>query len=165
MIDHTESLLRKYFSKGILVDTNILLLLFVGELNRKRIAKFKRTEQFTPQDYDLLIDLLQSFILIATTPTILTEVNSLLNQLGEPERSDCYKIFADGVAALLQETYVPSQKISSSDWSFLKYGLTDCSIAELTQNKYLVLTDDFKLVYYLNSRGVDAVNFNNLRFR
>ncbi len=164
MIDPIESLLRKYFSKGILVDTNILLLFFIGTLNRKRIAKFSRTEQFTALDYDLLIDLLQSFNVIATTPNILTEVNSLINQLGEPERSKCYKTLADGMA-VLQETYVPSQEIASSDWPFLKYGLTDCGIAELTQSRYLVLTDDLKLTRYLNDKGIDTVNFNNLRFR
>lgn len=164
MTDSIDSLLRQYFSKGILVDTNILLLLFVGELSRERIAKFGRTEQFTPQDYDLLVDLLRRFKVIATTPNILTEVNSLINQLGEPDRSKCYKIFANGTASL-EETYLPSKQIASSDWPFLKYGLTDCGIAELTQNKYLVLTDDLSVTRYLNNKGIDTINFNNLRFR
>ncbi|PZO17256.1 MAG: hypothetical protein DCF25_11410 [Leptolyngbya foveolarum] len=158
MIDPIESLLRRYFSKGILVDTNILLLLFVGELGRERITKFGRTEQFTPNDYDILIDLLQRFTVIATTPNILTEVNSLLNKLGEPAR----EVFAKGLV-LLEETYIPSREIASLDWSFLKYGLTDCGIAEAAQNKYLVLTDDLKVAVYFNQRGIDTINFNNLR--
>lgn len=158
MIGPIESLLRRYFSKGILVDTNILLLLFVSELGRERITKFGRTEQFTPNDYDILIDLLQRFTVIATTPNILTEVNSLLNKLGEPAR----EVFAKGLV-LLEETYIPSKEIASLDWSFLKYGLTDCGIAEAAQNKYLVLTDDLKVAVYFNQRGIDTINFNNLR--
>ena len=153
-----ESLLRKYFQKGILVDTNILLLLFVGELGRERIASFRRTEQFSPRDYDLLVDLLKRFKVIATTPNVLTEVNSLLNKLGEPARAVFSKVLV-----LLEESYMPSKDIASLEWPFLKYGLTDCGIAELAQSKYLVLTDDLKLAFYLNQKGIDTINFNNLR--
>ena len=134
MINPTENLLRKYFPKGILVDTNILLLLFVGELSRERITTFGRTEQFTPEDYDLLVSLLGRFKVIATTPNILTEVNSLLNKLGEPAR----EVFARGLV-LLEENYLPSKKIASQDWPFLKYGLTDCGIAGVAQDSILFL--------------------------
>jgi hypothetical protein len=158
--EYIESLLRRYFSTGVLVDTNILLLLFVGMLSKEKIAKFERTDQFTPMDYDLLVELLQSFRVVATTPNILTEVNSLLNKLGEPAR----KVFANGVP-YLAETYLPSRQIASLDWPFLKYGLTDCGIAEAAQGKYLVLTDDLRAASYFNQRGIDTVNFNNLRYR
>lgn len=159
MTDHVKSLLQRYFLRGILVDTNILLLLFVGELDRERITRFGRTEQFTPEDYDILVDLLKRFEIIATTPNVLTEVNSLLNKLGEPAR----EVFASGAAAL-EESYLPSKEIVSIGWPFRKYGLTDCGVAQLAQDKYLVLTDDLKLISYLNHQGIDAINFNNLRF-
>ncbi|MBE9063029.1 PIN domain-containing protein [cf. Phormidesmis sp. LEGE 11477] len=152
------SLLQKYFQKGILVDTNILLLLFVGELGRERISNFGRTDQFTPRDYDLLIELLKRFKVIATTPNVLTEVNSLLNKLREPAR----KVFSKGLARL-EEIYIPSREVASSNWPFLKYGLTDCGIADIAQSKYLVLTDDLRLASYLHQKGIDTINFNNLR--
>lgn len=158
MINHTENLLRKYFPKGILVDTNILLLLFVGELSKERITTFGRTEQFTPEDYDLLVSLLLRFKVIVTTPNILTEVNSLLNRLGEPAR----EVFAAGLARL-EETYLPSKEIASLDWLFLKYGLTDCGIAGVARGKYLVLTDDLRVTVYFNQQGIDTINFNNFR--
>ncbi len=59
-INDFNSLLSKYQHKGILVDTNILVLWFVGTANRERIAKFKRTETFLPEDYDLLVRVLIS---------------------------------------------------------------------------------------------------------
>jgi len=37
---YTISLLETYRQKGILVDTNILLLYFVGSVNPKRISQF-----------------------------------------------------------------------------------------------------------------------------
>lgn len=159
MTSYTKRLLRKYSSKGILVDTNILLLLFVGELSRDRITAFNRTEQFTPKDYDLLVGLLKRFRVIATTPQILTEVNSLLNKLGEPARG----VFAKRLGRL-EEIYIPSKEIAALDWPFLKYGLTDCGMAEAAQDKYLILTDDLKVTVYFNQRGIETINFNNLRF-
>jgi rRNA-processing protein FCF1 len=161
MKDFIRPLFEKYKQKGILIDTNILLLWFVGTVNRSRISKFNRTEQFLPEDYDSLVQILSYFSKIVTTPNILTEVNSLANQLGEPERSQCFSIFAQEVARL-DESYIESRTSASME-VFTKFGLTDCGIINLASNQYLVLTDDFKLANYLQKSGVDTINFNNIR--
>ncbi|MEG4997241.1 PIN domain-containing protein [Microcoleus sp. B4-D4] len=161
MKDIVPSLFQKYKQKGILIDTNILLLWFVGTVNRERISKFNRTENFLPEDYDFLLKILSYFNKIVTTPNILTEVNSLANKLGEPERSQCLSVFAEGVTRL-NESYLESQEVVKTD-SFTKFGLTDCSIINIAKNKYLVLTDDLKLANYLQKLGIDTINFNNIR--
>lgn len=161
MKDIVSSLFQKYKQKGILIDTNILLLWFVGTVNRERIPKFNRTEKFVPEDYDILVKILSYFNKIVTTPNILTEVNSLANKLGEPERSQFLSVFAKGVARL-NESYLESTEVVRTD-SFTKFGLTDCGIATLAKNKYLVLTDDFKLTNYLQKIEIDTINFNNIR--
>ncbi|MEH2244567.1 hypothetical protein [Nostoc sp.] len=92
MKDLIASLMRRYCQKGVLIDTNILLLFLVGSVNQKRITKFNRTQQFIPEHYELLLAFIAKFQKLVTTPNILTEVNSLANQLGEPERSQCFAI-------------------------------------------------------------------------
>lgn len=160
-------LFSRYRQKGILIDTNILLLYFVGTVNRERISRFNRTQQFVPEDYDLLLRIIGLFQKIVTTPNILTEVNSLANQLGEPERSQCLAIFSrvilglDGID-ILKEFYIESKTVATNQ-GFTKFGLTDCGIIDLVRDKYLVLTDDLKLAAYLSKEGIDTVNFNNLR--
>lgn len=161
MKDLIRSLFWQYRQKGILVDTNILLLWFVGTVNRSRISKFNRTEKFIPEDYDTLLQILSFFQKIVTTPNILTEVNSLLNQLGEPERSQCLTIFAQGIARL-DEFYLESINVANTD-NFAKFGLTDCAIVNLSRDRYLVLTDDLKLANYLQREGIETINFNNIR--
>lgn len=161
MKDEISSLFARHRQKGILIDTNILLLSFVGTVNRERISKFKRTEQFVPDDYDLLVQILNYFQKIVTTPNILTEVNSLANQLGEPERSQWFTIFADGISKL-EEFYVVSKAIATNE-RFMKFGLTDCGILDLAKTQYLVLTDDLRLAVYLQKEGIDTINFNNIR--
>ncbi|MEH1950509.1 MAG: PIN domain-containing protein [Nostoc sp.] len=150
--------------KGVLIDTNILLLFLVGSVNQERITKFNRTQKFIPEDYELLLEFIARFQKLVTTPDILTEVNSLVNQLGEPERSQCFEIFAQFVknVALLDEYYVNSLDAVNTE-KFVKFGLTDSGILTLSKGKYLVLTDDFKLASYLQSVEVDVINFNNIR--
>ncbi|MEH2353943.1 PIN domain-containing protein [Nostoc sp.] len=164
MKDLIASLVRRYSQKGILIDTNILLLFLVGNVNRERITRFNRTQQFIPEDYELLLEFIARFQKLVTTPNILTEVNSLANQLGEPERSQCFGIFAQFVknVDLLDEYYVNSLDAVNTE-KFIKFGLTDSGILTLSKEKYLVLTDDFKLASYLQSVEVDVINFNNIR--
>lgn len=161
MKDYITVLFQTYKQKGILIDTNILLLWFVGTVNRRRISQFNRTEKFLPEDYDLLVSILSYFSKIVTTPNILTEVNSLVNQIGEPERSQCYSVFAQSMN-VLGEFYIESVDAVKLD-NFTKYGLTDSGIVILAKDKYLVLTDDFKLANYLQKIGIDTINFNNIR--
>lgn len=162
MNEFIRSLLERYQQKGILIDTNILLLLFVGTVNRSRISQFNRTEKFTPEDYDLLVRILLFFQKFVTTPNILTEVNSLINGIGEPERSRCLDIFADIVNEKLSEFYIESTSAVKLE-NFTKFGLTDCGIISIARDKYLVLTDDFKLANYLQTIKIDVINFEHIR--
>ncbi len=133
--------------------------------NRDRIVVFKRTQQFMPADYDTLIQLLACFTKIVITPHILTEVNSLANQLGQPERSQCLTMISQLISHAdkrFEERYIPSQDIVIQP-HFARFGLTDGAILEVARNQYLVLTDDLKLAVHLQSQGVDSLNFNHIR--
>lgn len=164
MKDVITLMISRYRQKGILIDTNILLLFLIGTVNKDRITKFNRTQQFIPEDYELLLDFMAKFQKLITTPNILTEVNSLANQLGEPERSQCFAIFARFTqnVELLNEHYIKSLDAVSTD-KFIKFGLTDSGILTLAKGKYLVLTDDLKLANYLRTVEIDVINFNNIR--
>lgn len=161
MTDPILGLIQRHRTGGVLVDTNILLLYFVGSHNREQIPRFKRTVQFTVDDYDLLVRLLSRFTRVVTTPHILSEVNSLSGQMGEPTKTEYFGEFARGIATL-DEQYVASATASQLS-EFPKLGLTDSGILHLAGGKYLVLTDDFKLCQFLEKAGVDVLNFNHIR--
>jgi rRNA-processing protein FCF1 len=156
-----ERLLARYRSKGVLIDTNLLLLYLVGRYDPRRIPKFKRTMIFAIEDFFTLLKFFEYFNEVVTTPNILTEVNSLANQLPDNIKVGFYPKFAEQIAAL-QEHYIESAKLSSTP-HFLKLGLTDSGILNLAQDKYLVLTDDFPLAGRLEKQGIDVINFNHIR--
>ncbi|ADI65695.1 PIN domain-containing protein [Trichormus azollae] len=163
MKDFINDLIRRYSQKGSLIDTNILFLLLVGSVNKERMTKFHRTQQFIPEDYELLLKLMSEVKNLVTTPNILTEINSLANQFGKPERSECFAIFAVFVqnVHILNENYIKTQEAVSAD-KLIKFGLTHSVILTLAQGNYLVLTGELKLENYLHNVEVDVINFNNI---
>jgi hypothetical protein len=160
-MDYVSDLIHQYRNKGLLIDTNLLLLYFVGMYDQDRIPKFKRTMAFTTDEFLLLTVIFNEFDKIITTPNILTEVSNLCGQLPGNLRSYFYGDFANRIPALREE-YTSSTTISSSN-HFNKFGLTDSGIVETVKGNYLAPTADLELFGLLNNLGIDAINFNHIR--
>ncbi|MGB9177797.1 MAG: PIN domain-containing protein [Pyrinomonadaceae bacterium] len=160
-MDYFEELLRRYRKKGLLIDTNLLLLYFVGRYDPNRISKFKRTMIFTIKDFYILSEIFEFFAKVVTTPNILTEVSNLSNQLPNEIKPSYFSVFAKHLVKL-EENYITSIKIGSLK-HFKNFGLTDSGIIDLVKDKYLVLTDDLRLAAYLQNARIDVINFNNIR--
>lgn len=62
----------------VVIDANLLVLLVVGAVDRRLVGKHRRVRSFEPEDYDLLLDLLQAPQPAVVTPNTLTEVSNLL---------------------------------------------------------------------------------------
>jgi rRNA-processing protein FCF1 len=162
MNDYLSQLIQRYSQSGLIIDTNILILYFVGSLNRRQVIKHKRTRQYLPEDFDLLSNFLAIFQnRIVTTPNILTEVSNLLGSCTTQEQKRLWDIFATRIS-ILEEKYLPSQNLCQTR-TFAKFGLTDSVIIELVKEKYLILTDDALLFQYLEKNGIDVINFTHLR--
>ncbi|MBI5250400.1 MAG: hypothetical protein HY912_12970 [Desulfomonile tiedjei] len=158
---YLDRLLLKHRTKGALIDTNILLLLFVGRYDRALVPKFKRTKIFTDDDYSLAEKIVSFFARVVTTPNILTEVSNLSNQLPEQIKQKYFREFVS-VVDLLEEEYVASATACGHHY-FPRCGLTDSTIMALAQKNYLVITDDFALSNILHGLNIDVINFNHLR--
>lgn len=156
-----DFLLAKHAGGMVLIDSNLLLLLFVGEFRRDLIPRFKRLGAYLPDDYDTLLRVLQNFSKIATTPNILTEVSNLSSALQDQIRFGYFDSFA-GRISVLTETYVKSVNAASTQ-IFRTFGITDAGIALIAKNGLLVLTDDLPLYQYIVNIGLDSLNFNHLR--
>ena len=146
--------------RKLLVDTNILLLYIVGSLSLDRIARHKRTDTFTVEDYWLLEGLLRKFSGIVVTPNILTEVSNLLGYTDKKTRESLL-ILLGSLVRIFEEHYVRSMEAVEAA-EFSRLGLADSSILSCPTD-LTVLTDDLHLYLALQRRGVDVINFNHLR--
>lgn len=154
-------LLSKYRADGILIDTNILLMILVGAYSPVRIPSFKRTAAYTVADFYLAVRLVQYMAHVITTPSILTEVSNLSGQLDSKERFEYFSSFGWQIQQFL-EIYVESVDVAHTD-EFLRLGLTDAGIVELARRGRLILTDDLPLFHLLTSMGLPTLNFNHIR--
>lgn len=155
------TILARYRSTGILIDTNILLLLIVGSYKRDLVGRHKRTVTFLPRDYDLLVRLVGQFDKILTTHAIMCEVSNLASQIGDPDRTEILATLRRFVGAM-QEHAISSIDASRCE-RFLKIGITDSGILELAKTDIPVLTDDIVLANFIRASGATAFNFNHYR--
>ncbi|MGD0023751.1 MAG: hypothetical protein ABSC37_03850 [Xanthobacteraceae bacterium] len=153
-------IIEKYKSKGVLFDTNLLVLLVIGIYRRARIATFKRTRQYAPEDFALVLSLIEKFDRRITTPNILTEANNLVRQLPESEHPAVSRIMAHLIAEIFEQYRISAEAVRYL--GFARLGLTDCITASIA-NEALVLTDDFRLSNTLFHLGRDVININHLR--
>ena len=140
---------------GVLIDTNLLVLFAVGTVNRNRISAFKRTNKYTPQDYDLLV--LQAFGKWFTVAHVLAEVSNLTDLSGM-ERLQVRE-FLKQTISLLHEDPMPSSR-AAEDSVYNILGLTDAAIAAVARkHNCIVLTDDLDL-YLAVTAEISALNFS-----
>ncbi|AQG78174.1 hypothetical protein AWR27_01710 [Spirosoma montaniterrae] len=66
-------------SRGLIIDTNLIVLLVVGSVDPKRISSHKRLSKYTNDDFSILKSFVQRFRHpLYTTPNILTEASNLI---------------------------------------------------------------------------------------
>lgn len=155
-----RGLISKHRAKGALFDTNLLVLFLVGAVNRERIEKFKRTKNFTIDDFEFLQQLMDWFGKVITTPHVLSQVSDLTD-LRDQELSQVRHKFKLLIRQS-EEAYDPSL-VLTGDPVFERLGLADAAIATVCSRGILVVTADLDLHIQIQRRGAETLNFNHVR--
>lgn len=155
-----HELISKHKFNGLLIDTNLLLLLVVGLYDRRRIESFKRTATYTQGDFQKLGWLMHQFNHLWTTPNILTEVDNLGRQLPSREWPGFAKSLTE-IGLRTREVSVTSSSAMNSPF-FKRLGLAD-SATLMVKESFLLISDDLSLYLEALRHKIDAVNFNHLR--
>jgi len=162
MSSYLELLIDRYIPKGILIDANLALLYLVGSYDLRLIGdgKYNKLSKYVQEDFQLLLTLMKLFKRAVTTPHVLTEVSNLTNDLPEQTKAECFKRFYETFVEI-DELSIPSMEAAQRpEFHFL--GLTDSALA-LVSGRFLIVTDDARLVKKMNESGLEALNFNHLR--
>lgn len=148
---------------GYFVDTNLLVLYVVGQEDPEIIARHRRLQDYSKEDYDILISLLGQVGQLYATPNTLTETSNLLGQHGEPDRSRLFQRFHNIIYASREITV--ASEMASNNRVFEKLGLTDAVLWEVATSETPLVTVDFSLFIELVAKSGDevVVNFNRHR--
>lgn len=152
-----QSLIAKHRAAGLLIDSNLLVLLLIGRAGTNRIQTSKRTSAYTIKDYELLEELVCQFRQLQAIPQVLTETDDLVKN-DVPGFRDRFRDF---VGAANERLVEGRAIVSAQDFSWM--GFADIAVALSASGEILVLTDDLGLYDALRRRGVDAINFNHIR--
>jgi hypothetical protein len=153
--------IQLYRRRELLIDTNLLLLYFVGASRPDRIRSFNRTSRYSVDDFALLEQVISQFKRMTTTPHVLTEVSNLMGQCEEPWRSDLRGWLSAAIAGW-NETSTASRSLAKAG-HFPRFGLTDTAIADLAPGSCLILTDDRPLAGLLEAKGLAVIRFSDLQ--
>ena len=145
----------------IALDANLLVLLVVGLTERKYISVHKRLREYDVADFDLLRALISNSAGVAVTPNALSEASNLLRQIAEPARTQIAMAFRQLIKKT-DEIYVRSADASARA-EFLRIGLSDSALLEVSKKNIVVLSVDLDLYLAARAAGYEAINFNHLR--
>jgi len=147
---------------GILLDTMLLVLLIVGSAGRDLVSKHRRLNDFSPEDYDIISDVLRQYGTVLLTPNTLTEASNLLGYHSEPERSVTFaklRLLVDEN----QEIVVPSTSACRNPL-FLRLGLTDSVLLEAISDETPLITTDLHLyLTAIESNPRSAINYWHIK--
>lgn len=145
----------------IFVDTNALILLVVGLIDRSLIKSHKRTSIYESIDFENLASLIGDFEKIVTTPNVLTEVDNLLNNFQKGHRWAYYQVLRELISKS-SEKFIESKMIINLH-PFFELGLADTGVLELSKNCDFLITGDSKLADYANAFGIKVVDLVKIR--
>lgn len=149
--------------KGVLIDTNILLLLILGSADINQVGRNNRLRKYTPQDLQLVQELIKrSRGPILATPHVLAETDNLARQALNGSLQKKAMVFIRNLIINLEEVPIPSKQ-AVQDPVYFWLGLTDAGIAQVKTRGCIVLLDDGRLADHLTQTGIKALNFNHLR--
>jgi len=150
---------------SVLLDTNLFILLIVGLADKSYIAKHKRTQTFTEDDFDTLVKIIGKYSQLIITSHCLSEVSNLITNR-EADKKDLMqnkiKQTLKIVMERTKETHISKEHIFKNNLVF-RLGVADTGIIEKSKRVSLLLTIDLDLYIELEKLGRNVYNFNHIR--
>lgn len=160
-----DELVVKHRAKGILLDTNVLLLFVFTCFMPERIDGSKRLAKYDREFGQLLWKFVDQFDKILTTEHVLAETSNLARQvvggaLWNRLSVQLYPLFCIVDQPQLAVLEVDKSRVDIG--LFAQLGLTDAVIAANLGASFL-LTDDLDLFLAAKRLQCDAINFTHMR--
>jgi hypothetical protein len=159
--ERSFALLQKHRHNGVLLDTNLLLLLLVGSVDSRWIEECKATQAYDVCDFFALLALLARTTHLVVTAHLATEISNLSRQLtgaNAPPLATAVKAFLSGAK---ERTPMLCEVVRSSGYE--KLGVADGGITWFKRRVPVVISADMDLCIDLEQRLRPVINFSHVR--
>jgi hypothetical protein len=156
------SVIARYKTRGVLVDSSLLVVYLVGTFDRRHLVNCRAIKSsFSYPEFRLLSTIIGQFDIMITTPHVLTEVSNLAGKLPSALHSKFRAFFATIIAKFAEQNVRAVDIALAHD--FVHFGITDTAISLISPGQYFVLTEEAALYALLAANGVDVMNFSHVR--
>lgn len=139
------------------IDSNLLVLLAVGSVDRGQVGRHRRARRFAPEDYARLMAIVAALERVLVTPNTLTEASNLLRPGNDPRFLAALRL----IVAESEEIVVASAD-ATRNAAFLRLGLADAVLLEAVSKTRPLLTADLDLYLAAAAREAGAAfNFTH----
>lgn len=144
--------------KGIILDTNLLLVYLVGNWDLGKVGSAARTDDYTADDYYTLCNLIEQFGKLVVTPHILTEVCDLAEKDNLSYNGVLFEHLMELCCDLRERRQESVRVMKAHDRvPYRVVGLADAALVEASVKGYFVVTNDRKC-----SQCIEACNGNGI---
>lgn len=143
------------------IDTNLLVLLVVGETGRRNISAHKRTSRYSADDYDVLLQIVSPPNSFTVCPHVLAEASNITRHTREPLLSKV-TLALGAFVKTTTERAVPSTA-AIDHGGYARLGLTDAVLLTLVASEGTLLSDDLDLCLAAERAGHRVINYNYVR--
>lgn len=149
--------------RGIILDTNLLLLYLVGSWNRECISTEKRLvgHGLDSMVYDGIVTIISKFPQLVVTTHILTELCNLSDSLNKKNDGQFFRFITDWLQDT-KERRNEARHLTKIEL-FHQLGLADSSLIQASLNGYFVLTIDVECAEAISRAKGNGLNYNNIR--
>jgi rRNA-processing protein FCF1 len=152
----------------LIIDTNILLLFFIGIFDSDYLKECPlmtdNGKNYCKEHFELMKKVLEIFLYKVTiTPHVLSEINMLSRKRVKPE-ARMNGLFSKMIQQLERcEEEQVELKIILKNGGVLKFGFTDVSLIEVAtkNNRWVILTDEFDL-YKAYKERISIIYFSKV---
>ena len=130
-------------AESYVIDSNLLILYVVGQVDRGLIQRHRRVRHFRIEDFERLREMIGQVGTVYVTPNTLTETSNLLNIGRGPLRERLFGRLRDLIGQSV-EVVVSSEDAAQRD-EFTRLGLTDSVLLEAISPQRPLLTVDVEL--------------------
>lgn len=145
----------------MVIDTNALVLLIIGLIDKSMILRHKRTSDYSIDDFNQLMLLIASPSMLIAPTNVWSEVDNLLNKFKGSHKSEYYLLLKKLIIETTEE-YIMTQSIMETK-AFQSIGVTDSILLELSIKTGRLITSDYDLTNIARNKGVRVYNLHEER--
>jgi hypothetical protein len=156
------ALVERHKGKPMLLDSNLLVVVFIGLWRQDLVGKRATGDEYSMRDVEFLGGLLEEAKPWMLTPHLLTEVDNLLERVGESQAPNC-RAFVGTLLERLTEVRPRAVKLVRAD-HFPRLGIADAAVLRVARRHgCLVVTSDHPLYLELVRGGQAAIYYPMVR--